>query len=494
MFSKPHREVLGRLRARRGGVAALSAVLIASLAAMPVASALASAGQPGSGSSGSVAGASAQRRSVAAVLPQVAPGELLPTGELESLLSTLPLKDLSTAQLAHYLAGLKGINALTNLEKGLLSGKLLGEAGLEESLRKAIEQLGSGAKLGELAQVKGLLPALETALEGKLGGLLSVLLGALPGGESGLKSALGSLSLQQLAGSLLSSAKPEEQLATELSTLAGGLFGELGTEGKLKGLLGSELTGAFAPMSVQEVAEELKTTPAAVSEALGQTTAELPATATMLTAPVTKGKLMGVAPALKGLALGLLGGGETPGEGEGGGKGKSGEGEGGGKSSGEGKGGSGEGSGKGSGEGTGSGGSGAGGQGGPGGVGSGGSTGEVTVLLSVPSASSTQGTAAAAAKHKPDKLTILSHRVKGGVATIVIRVPAAGKVAVTGRDVRSAVRHAAKVERLTLRVSLSSAAAAALRRGHHRLRVKLKASFEPTVGAGSSTTITVSFA
>ncbi|MGH2852795.1 MAG: hypothetical protein ACRDLF_01190, partial [Solirubrobacteraceae bacterium] len=464
--------------------------LIASLAAMPTASALASAGQSGAGSSDSAAAASAQGRSTASVLPRVAPGELLPAGELESLLSTLPLNDLSAAQLAHYLAGLEGVSVLADLEVGLLSGKQLGVAGLEESLRKAIEQLGPAAKLGELAQVKGLLPALETALEGKLGGLLSVLLGALPGGEAGLKGALGSLSLDQLAGSLLSSTKPAEPLATELSALAGGLFGELGTEGKLGGLLGSELTGPFAPMSVQEVAEELQTTSKAVSEELGQTAAQLPATATMLTAPLTKGKLMGVAPALDGLALGLLGGGtsETPGEDEPGKK----SGEGGGKGSGEGKGGSGEGSGKGSGEGTGSGGSGAGGQGGPGGTGSGGSAGGVTVLLSLP-ASPTQGTAATAA-HKAGKVTILSHRVRGGLATIVLRVPTAGRVSITGRGVRSAVRDAAKAERLTLRVSLSKAAASSLRHSHRRLPVKLKASFKPTAGTGSSATITVRFA
>jgi hypothetical protein len=491
MFSKPHRAAFGRLRARPLGLAALSAALITSLAALPTASALANAGQPGADFLGVGTPASAHRRS--AVPPQVVPGELLPAGQLESLLSTLPLNDLSAAQLAHYLAGLEGVSVLANLEVGLLSGKLLGEAGLEESLRKAIEQLGPAAKLGELAQVKGLLPALETALEGKLGGVLSVLFGALPGAESGLKSALGSLSLQQLAGSLLSSTKPEQQLATELSTLAGGLVGELGSEGKLGGLLGSgELTGGFAPMSVQEVAEELKTTPAAVSGALGQTAAHLPATTTMLTAPLTEGKLMGIAPAIKGLALGLLGGASET-LGGGGGKGKGGEREGGGKGSGEGKGGSGEGSGKGSGEGTGSGGSGAGGQGGPGGTGSGGSAGGVTVLLSLPSASSTQR-AAAAAKRKPGKVVILSHRVRGGVATIVLRVPAAGRVAVTGRGVHSAARHAAKAERLTLRVSLSKAATAALRRGHHhRLAVKLKASFKPTVGAGSSATVTVSF-
>jgi hypothetical protein len=489
MSSTSHREVLRCLRTRHRAAAAMSAALIASLAAMPTASALASAGQPGAGTSGSGAPATSQRGSAATVLPQLAAGELLPAGELESPLSSLPLNDLSAAQLAHYLAELQGVSALANLKEGL-GGKHLGAKGLEESLRKAIEQLGPSAKLGELTQVEDLLPALETALEGKLGGLLSVLLGALPGGESGLKSALGSLSLDKLVGSLLSSAKPEEQLATELSTLAGGLFGKLGTEGKLGGLLGSELTGPFTPASVKEVAEELKTTPEAVSEELGQTAAQLPATATMLTAPLTKGKLMGVAPSLAGLALGLLGDGtpETPGEGEG--KEKGGEGGSGGKGSGEGTG-SGGGGGKGSGESTGSGGSGAGGQGGPGGTGSGGSAGGVTILLSTPSTQS--AAAAAAAKRKADKVSIISYRAKGAVATIVLRVPAAGRIAVTGRGVRSTVRHAAKAERLTLRVSLTKATAASLRRGHRRLPVKLKASFKPTSGAASSTTVTVSF-
>lgn len=491
MSSKLHREVFKRLCARRSSAAALSATMIALLATMPTAAALASAGPAGSS-------VRTPEHSSPAIWTLTAPGELLPVGELEKLLSNLPLKDLSDTQLARYLAELEGVSVLAELKLGLLSHEELGAGGLEESLRKAIEQLGPGAKLGELANAKGLLPALEATLEGKLGGLLSVLLGALPGAGSGLESALGSLSLDQLVGSLLSSAKPQEQLATELSGLAGGVFGELGTEGKLKGLLGSELTGGFAPKSVREVAEELKSTPEAISKELGQTTQQLPETATMLTAPLTTGKLAGLAPAVKGLALGLLGG-VNP-EGEGSGNGSSGEGSGngsgsgsGGSGEGKGSGGAGEGSGKGSGEGSGSGSGsgGSGGQGGPGGTGSGGSTGTTTILLTPPGAPSAQS---AAAKGALGKVGVLSHRVRGRVATIVLRVPAAGTVTLAGRGLHTTSRQAAKAERLTLSASLAKATAASLHRGlHHSLPIKLKVSFKPTGGSSSSATVTVTF-
>jgi hypothetical protein len=495
MSSKPNREVAVRLRPRRRVAATGAAALIALLAATPTTSALASADSSGSG-----AGISTQRRSTLSGRSLASPGELLPTVELETLLSSLPLEDLSATQLAHYLAGLEGINELTKLEMGLLSGKHLGVKGLEETLSKAIEQLGASAKLGELAQVEDLLPALEAALEGKLGGLLSVLLGALPGSGSGVESALGSLNLDQLVGSLLSSTKPEEQLASELSGLAGGLFGELNTEGKLGDLLGSELTGGFVPKNVKEVAEELQSTPKAVSEELGQTATQLPETTTMLTAPLTEGKVVGLAPAVdglapavSGLALGVLGGLNEGNKGEESpGKGTGGEGNGNGSGEGKGTGGSGEGSGKSSGEGNGSG---TGGQGGPGGTGSGGSMGGITILLTPPGTSSLQSTPTTAAKHQLGKVSVLSHRTKGRVATIVLKVPAAGKVTLAGKGLRSTSAHPAKAERLTLRVSLSKSGIASLHRSrHHQVPVKLKVSFKPTSGSGSSATVTLSFA
>jgi hypothetical protein len=484
----------------------VSATLVVALAALPTASALASTGPslPGGG-------AGRAKRPSLSVGQLVTPGELLSAGELQTLLSALPLDDLSAAQLAHYLAALEGVSVLAELKLGLLSHEELGVAGLEESLRKAIEQLGPSAKLGELAKVEDILPALKTALEGKLGGLLAALLGEL-GAETGLESALGSLSLEQLVGSLLKSTTPHEQLAGELSGLTGGLFGELGAEHKLEGLLGgSELTGGFAPKSVKEVAEQLNTTPLAISEELGQTAAQLPESATMLTAPLKDGKLAGVAPAVKGLVTGVLGDlaeapegeGEEGGGKEGGGKGGSGEGTGpGGEGSGKGSGeGTGSGEGKGSGSGGGEGGKGGGGSGegkggsgegkgsgGEGGTGSGGSSGSTTVLLTMPGTSP----AATAAKQTAGKVSILSHRVRGHVATIVLRVPDAGTATLAGKGVRGASKQAARAERLKLRVSLSRATAASLHH-HHRLAMRLNASFHPTSGPSSSATVTVVF-
>jgi hypothetical protein len=206
-----------------------------------------------------------------------------------------------------------------------------------------------------------------------------------------------------------------------------------------------------------------------------------------------------VAPAVKGLVTGVLSDlGETPegegeeGSGKGGGEGKgSGEGPGEGKGSGPGSGEGGKGSGSGEGKGGSGEGKGSGGSGGQGGAaGSGGSSGSTTVLLTTPGASSP--TAATASKQKTGKVSILSHKVHGHVATLVLRVPSAGTVSLAGKGMRSASRQAARAERLTLHVSLSRVASASLRH-HRRLAVRLKASFHPTSGSISSATVTVIF-
>jgi hypothetical protein len=478
MYSKPPR-ILGRLGVRSRSAMAIAVALIASLVAMPTATAFASS-----------APTDAASHSTPAARRSADPRELLPAGELEKLLARLPLNDLSVTQLAHYLAGVGGVSVLANLEVALLSGKDLGVLHLEESLREAITQLGPGATLGELTHVEDLLPAIEQALKGKLGDPLAVLLAALaPGAGTGLESAIGSLSLDQLANSLLGSAAPTEQIATELSSLTGGLFEELGTEGKLERVLGSKLAGGFTPKSVQEVANELQSTPEAVSEELGQSATKLPADATMLTAPLTDGKLAGVAPAVEGLALGLLG---HPSEG---GNGSGGNGSGGNEEPGAGKG-SGEGNGPGgAGEHTSEGGNsgnsgnpGTGGQGGPGGAG-GSTTGTTTVVSMVAPAAQK----ALTSPKKLSKMSILNHRVNGDVATIVLQVPAAGRVTLAGKGVRSAGARATKAQRLTLKVRLSSASVAVLRRDRRRLRVKLEASFKPAGGSVAHATVVVTF-
>lgn len=480
MYSNHSQAAAGHSRVHRLVTTALAVALIVSLATLPSATALATAGSPSS-AAGSRSGPTS------AIKPSATPGELLPAGELQTLLASLPLTDLSAAQLAHYLAGLEGVSGLTGLE-GLLGGEL-GAAGLEQGLREAIEQLqlSNTPTLGSLANVEEVLPALEGTLEGTLKKLLGSLLDESQ--QKALEGALETVNLDKLVSTLLGSTQSGEQLATELATLSGSLFGELGTEGKLNGLLGSTLAGAFTPKTVEEVAGELKMPPAAVSEELGQTATELPKTATMLTAPLTSGKLVAVAPKLGGLALGVLGDLEGLGEGTGEGEGKGG---------GEGKGketeGTGKGTGEGTGKGTGEGGSNGGSPGGSGGGqgGAGGSTGQTTILLSLPDTSSAQKASTSA---KPSgRVAFLSHRVRGGVATITLWAPAAGRLTLAGRGVRAGYARAVKAQRIVLRVTLSKASIASLRRSrHHRVEVRLKATFKPASGSASSATMPITF-
>jgi hypothetical protein len=462
-----------RTTLRRCNATALSVASIALLAGMPTASALASSTPPTGGRPAS--------RAFAAPRPLTAPGELLSSSQLQTLLAALPLNDLSTAQLAHYLAGLEDISVLASLHVGLLSTEELGLAGLEESLSHAIEQLGPAATIGELANTAALLPDLEA----KLNDLLTSLLGSALGSsqQHDLSDALATLNLDQLVSALLASADEPTQLSG-LADLTGKLFEELGPRG-LEGILGSSspLTGGFAPATVENVAHELSTTPEVISSELGQTTAQLPATTTMLTAPLTGGKLLAVAPAVKGLALGLLG--SADGEERG-----AGSGEGGGTGTGEGKGGSGGGSG-GGGNGSGQGGSN---QGGSGAAGAGGSTGGLTLVVNLPSAqAAVSNPASAAKKTKPRKLAVLSWRTKGALATITLQTPAAGRLALRGHGVSSSTRTVARATHVSLKLRLSKAGIASMRRRHGRLKVRLDASFKTAAGSRSSTIATLVF-
>jgi hypothetical protein len=97
------------------------------------------------------------------------------------------------------------------------------------------------------------------------------------------------------------------------------------------------------------------------------------------------------------------------------------------------------------------------------------------------------------AKGALTKIRILSRRVKGDVASIVLDVPAAGTLVLSGKGVRSVREQADRVERVTVRAVLTKAGAASLRKRHRRLDVKLEVSFAPVSGSRSSTATTVAF-
>jgi hypothetical protein len=89
------------------------------------------------------------------------------------------------------------------------------------------------------------------------------------------------------------------------------------------------------------------------------------------------------------------------------------------------------------------------------------------------------------------RIEILSRKVKVDAITLVVQVPAAGRLTVSGGGVKSVSKQSEEAERVTLRTVLTKAGAASLRRHGHRLKLKLKASFEEVAGTRASATTTV---
>lgn len=130
-----------------------------------------------------------------------------------------------------------------------------------------------------------------------------------------------------------------------------------------------------------------------------------------------------------------------------------------------------------------------GGAGGAGGAGTPGST--TTILSSAPSQSpATPGTSA---KPTLAKVKILSREVKGDVVTLVVQVPAAGRLLVSGRGVKKLSRRVTKAGRLTLRVVTTKAEDSSLHKHRRRVSLELDASFTPVSGPSSAATIKVAF-
>ncbi len=361
------------------------------------------------------------------------------SGEVEAVLSGLPLEDVSAEQLSELLAQLPGLSTLPSEP-------------LQESLQKSIEALaGKGDTLGQLDEPTELVSDLGTQL-GKLlsiGELLSLLKGQSL--TTVLTNGLGSLPSTSLLGQLLgSSAHPEQLIEQLLATL---------DPTTLEGLLGSTLTGdPFSRTTVGELATQLGTTAEGLVTALGTTTSQLPATAMALTAPLSNGKLLSVLDGLGGVSLSLL----TPSHEET----------------------TPEESAKGSG-----------GEGGSGGTGSSGGspqttpTGTTVVIESLASPSS--AAVAMSAPAPRSSIKILRKRIKGHRLTLVVQVSGPGAVSVAGKGLRGVSLQVAKAERLTMHTTLTKARAASARR--HDVKVSLRLSFKPFSEASAVATTAVVF-
>jgi hypothetical protein len=89
-------------------------------------------------------------------------------------------------------------------------------------------------------------------------------------------------------------------------------------------------------------------------------------------------------------------------------------------------------------------------------------------------------------------IMVTSHRVSGRTATLVLRVPSAGRLVASGTGLTAARKSVAKATSVTLKVSLTSSERTFLARHPHRkvkLRVKLR--FTPQKGSSLSGAVTV---
>ena len=89
-------------------------------------------------------------------------------------------------------------------------------------------------------------------------------------------------------------------------------------------------------------------------------------------------------------------------------------------------------------------------------------------------------------------ITVVKHSVKGGTATIVVSVPAAGRLVATGSGLSRASGKASKAGTVTVKLTLTKGEAAFLAKHHGRkLRAKINLRFTPRKGSRLTTSVTV---
>jgi hypothetical protein len=458
-----HRTPLTAASSLRKGVrrcvpTALCAAAIGLVAALPTASAAPVSPPETSGviasATGNVsAGGGTSSGSSTVALSTVLP---LPAGELESVFSSLPIEGggLSEAELREAisrasehlnpaLGGLEG--KLGALLAGLLErnpqatiGELVTSAdGLLSTL------LGKSVNAGEVLATLTPMQVTKT-FEGLLSseGIVKLL-----SGLSGRVSELGergATSLQNLLTSLTAQLPPSVvgPVESEFRSALEGLSSPAQVESVVKGLVGElSLTHTKTP---GELAGALGTSVSKLAEGIGTTIGALPATLLAVSTPGRK------------VALSLI----------------------------DGVGGTG----------------GLGGSGGGGGTPPAGSSGLTFVVSPAPvvvqnfaAPSAPAGAPAGTAAASPTgKVKIISRKVKGRTVTVLVYVPAAGRLTLTGKGVASQARNVLKAERLTVTTKLTRAAIASVRR-HSHLNVQLTAAFGPLTGASSKATTLVGF-
>jgi hypothetical protein len=116
-----------------------------------------------------------------------------------------------------------------------------------------------------------------------------------------------------------------------------------------------------------------------------------------------------------------------------------------------------------------------------------------TIVVLPPGSSTPSASAKPASTTSVGKVKIVSHKVSGNKATLVLQLPSAGRLTLNGNGFEKVTREAAKAERMTLSTTLTKARTASLRKRHGRKTdVKLTSTFVPVSGHPSAASATVS--
>jgi hypothetical protein len=403
--------------------------------------------------------ASAAQRSTGGASSTVVPGgaTALSATSLEELLANvrvggaggMTLGQLEAPVLANQLAAVSGVHALSGLPF------LGGVSGLESALQQAIEKgVSAEAPLGQLLSAKGLAKGLTESLTSAIGSPAepAVQLLLKKSVEEVLAEGFATTTVAGLLEAQLAQAKNPTQLAGAVMAAA--------NPTTVHTLVGSApTTEPVESVTLGELAVRLGITPQALAEALGKTTATLPASTPAAVSTLQDGRELALLRGVDGLTAGLLTKAtelpetleETVGGVPGGAKGSAGAG------------------------------------GGTTVVDNTSSGGSTTIVAGSPATAPPSAAPSLHAATPVAKLKLVSRRVKGSAVTLVLQVPAAGRLHVGARGMRSITRTLPRAGRVTVRIGLTKTRAAQWRRhGRRRLNVTLKASFVAVGGAKSS--------
>jgi hypothetical protein len=408
--------------------------------------------------------ASAAHRSISGASPTVIPGgaTALSAASLEELLANVRVGgaggmtpgQLEAPVLANQLAAVSGVHALSGLPF------LGGVSGLESALQQAIEKgVSAEAPLGQLLSAKGLAKGLTESLTSAIGSPAepAVQLLLKKSVEEVLAEGFATTTVAGLLEAQLAQAKNPTQLAGAVMAAA--------NPTTVHTLVGSApTTEPVESVTLGELAVRLGITPQALAEALGKTTATLPASTPAAVSTLQDGRELALLRGVDGLTAGLLTKAtelpetleETVGGVPGGAKGSAGAG------------------------------------GGTTVVDNTSSGGSTTIVAGSPATAPPSAAPSLHAATPVAKLKLVSRRVKGSAVTLVLQVPAAGRLHVGARGMRSITRTLPRAGRVTVRIGLTKTRAAQWRRhGRRRLNVTLKASFVAVAGAKSSVVMRV---